>query len=379
MPDRLAAKRAETAVPCLVEEALPAFFKKLDAWQKAFGSPLLIAISGGGDSMALCRMTSLWAQARGTSAHAVSIDHGLRPSSADEAAQAMDWATALGLTGEVIRLEAKPAHGGLQEWARQARYQALAKAAARNGAKLILVGHTWDDQVETLCWRLARSTGLDGLAGMSELAVNSYAPHETPNLLGRPLLELKRADLRAWLVKSNQAWLEDESNQNLDFARIRTRKLLGEMAAQGVEIDRIIRLATLADALRKEQEQASLALLERCGLLPLDSGWHLNATLFWQAEPVIVARALGWLIYSLTEAEHPPESQKIVRVCASLMANPTRGKTLGGVWMAQKGPHLFVKIAPVRRSLDAVPSPTPRSQYARLFAVSRQPHEFVTQ
>ena len=175
MPDHLVANGAEDPAPSLIGQVLPQFFAKLDHWHKDFGSPVLIALSGGGDSMALCRMASHWAKVTGATLHAASIDHGLRPTSAADSAQAIAWARALGLSGEVVRLDDRPANGGLQAWARQARYQALATVARRLGTKLILVGHTWDDQLETVCWRLARQSGLDGLAGMAEVAINPFA------------------------------------------------------------------------------------------------------------------------------------------------------------------------------------------------------------
>lgn len=379
MPDHLVGRGAKASAPCPVDQALPSVFEKLDLWRQDFGAPFLIALSGGGDSMALCCLAARWAQEHGGQLYAVSIDHGLRPEAAQEAAQAIAWAQALGLQGEVLKLAQRPAYGGLQAWAREARYRALAGIAARIGAKLILIGHTWDDQVETVCWRLARQSGLDGLAGMAELAANSFAAPEAPNVLGRPLLGLKRADLRLWLARAGQAWLEDDSNQNLDFARIRTRKLVREMAAQGVEFARIIRLASMADRLRTAQEQASFDLLKRCGLNPIEAGWRLDGTALLQAEALIGERALGWLIYSLTQAERPPEAEKLGRLWASLQSNPTRAKTLAGVWACQKGSHFLVRCAPPRRDQKPVDSPTAQSQYRRLFAVSRQPHKFVTQ
>jgi tRNA(Ile)-lysidine synthase len=379
MPDHLVANGAEHPAPSPIDQALPHFFAKLDHWQKDFGSPMLIALSGGGDSMALCRMASLWAKVTGTTLHAVSIDHGLRPNSAADSAQAIVWARALGLSGEVVRLDERPAHGGLQAWARQARYQALASVARRLGAKLILVGHTWDDQVETVCWRLARQSGLDGLAGMAEVAINPFAQLEAPNLLGRPLLGLKRADLRAWLIQEGQDWLEDESNQNLDFARIRTRKLVQDMAAQKVDLERIVRLAAITDTLRSAQERATLDLLKRCRLTPIEAGWQLKATAVREAEPVLMERALGWLIYSLTQTDRPPEAEKLGRLLEGLRANPSQRRTLGGVSVAPKDDELLFSLAPVRRGQVAVQSPTRQSQYARLFGISRQAHEFVTQ
>jgi tRNA(Ile)-lysidine synthase len=379
MPDHLAANGAEGPAASPIGLTLPQIFAKLDQWQKDFGSRMLIALSGGGDSMALCRMASHWTNATGATLHAVSIDHGLRPNSAADSAQAIAWAHALGLSGEVVRLDDRPAHGGLQAWARQARYQALASVARRLGAKLILVGHTWDDQVETVCWRLARQSGLDGLAGIAEVAINPFAQLEAPNLLGRPLLGLKRADLRAWLIHEGQDWLEDESNQNLDFARIRTRKLVQDMAVQGVDLERIVRLAAIADALRSAQELATLDLLKRCKLTPVEAGWQLNATPFRESEPVLMERALGWLIYSLTQTDRPPEAEKLGRLLEGLKANPSQRRTLGGVSVARKGGDFFFKLAPVRSGQMAIQSPTRQSQYARLFGISRQPHEFVTQ
>ncbi|CAN1514654.1 MesJ tRNA(Ile)-lysidine synthase MesJ [Caulobacteraceae bacterium] len=379
MPDHLVANGAEHPAPSPIGQALPQFFAKLDQWQKDFGSPMLIALSGGGDSMALCRMASQWAKLTGATLHAVSIDHGLRPASAADSAKAIAWARALGLSGEVVRLDERPAHGGLQAWARQARYQALASVARRLGAKLILIGHTWDDQVETVCWRLARQSGLDGLAGMAEVAINPFAQIEAPNLLGRPLLRLKRADLRAWLIQEGQDWLEDESNQNLDFARIRTRKLVQDMAAQKVDLERIVRLAAITDALRSAQERATLDLLKRCRLTPVEAGWQLKATAFREAEPVLMERALGWLIYSLTQTDRPPEAEKLGRLLEGLIANPSQRRTLGGVSFTRKGDEFRFMLAPVRRGQVAVRSPTRQSQYARLFGISRQPHEFVTQ
>ncbi len=379
MPDHLAAKGAEYPASSPIGQALPDFFAKLDRWRQDFGSPMLIALSGGGDSMALCRLAGLWAKASGASVHAVSIDHGLRPGAAHEADQAIAWAHTLGLSGEVVRLDERPARGGLQAWARRARYQALASVARRAGAKLILVGHTWDDQVETICWRLARQSGLDGLSGMSELAINPFASPVSPSLLGRPLLGLKRGDLRAWLKQEGQAWLEDESNQNLDFARIRTRRLVGEMAAQGVDLERVIRLAATADALRKAQEGATLDLLKRCTLSVSEAGWHLSAATFLGAEALIAERALGWLIYSLTQADRPPEADKLGRLLSDLLASPAQRRTLGGVVIARKGDLLLLMPAPPRRGQIACLRPTAASQWARLFAVSRQPHEFVTQ
>jgi hypothetical protein len=90
-------------------------------------------------------------------------------------------------------------------------------------------------------------------------------------------------------------------------------------------------------------------------------------------------RALGWLIYSLTQTDRAPEGEKLGRLLEGLKANPSQRRTLGGVSIARKGGEFLFKLAPVRRGQMAIQNPTPQSQYARLFGISRQPHEFVTQ
>jgi len=379
MSDHLAAKGEVTSALCPIEAALPVLFRTLDTWHEDFGAPFLIALSGGGDSVALCKLSVLWAQNRGARLHAVSIDHALRPCSAAEAVQAISWAEAMGISGEVITLGPKPPQGGLQEWARQTRYRTLATAAARIGAKIILVGHTWDDQIETLCWRLVRGTGLDGLAGMADLAANAFCAPDAPNLLGRPLLGMKRADLRAWLRRAGQAWLEDESNQNLDFARIRIRKQVAEMKAKGVDWDQLARVSETANALRTTQERAGRALLQRSGLVAIKAGWQLQEAMFLSAEPLIGERVLGWLIFSLTAAEHVPEASKLERLWSDLQTGSGRGRTLGGVQITRRKGQILLRPAPPRRGQAAYPCRTHQDQYARLFTISRQPHKIVTQ
>lgn len=170
------------------------------------GSAVLVACSGGADSLALAATLAHVAPRRGWRAGAVVVDHALRPSSADDAAAAAAACRALGLPAEV-RTVAVPGgargtgHGGPEAAARTARYAALEEAAAGPGA-VVLLGHTMDDQAETVLLRLARGSGARSLAGMAQATAR----------FRRPFLALRRADTRGICADLGLTPIEDPSN-----------------------------------------------------------------------------------------------------------------------------------------------------------------------
>ncbi|NIY75921.1 tRNA lysidine(34) synthetase TilS [Thalassospira sp. HF15] len=181
---------------------------------------LLVGVSGGADSMALALLAHDWSQARGGHAIAVTVDHGLRKEASDEAR----W-----VAGELARYGikhitkvwqgAKPT-GAVQEKARQARYQIFDDLMYDTGIFHLLVAHHADDQDETIVMRRDRgATGL-GQAGMS---ARRYLRH---GRLLRPLLGMRKNDLVATLMARGQGWIEDPSNRDEKFERVRIRKAL---------------------------------------------------------------------------------------------------------------------------------------------------------
>ena len=132
----------------------------------------MLAVSGGPDSTALLVLAARWANQlkRAPKLLAVTIDHGLRPEAAREAAAVKRLAQSLKVSHRTLRWRGRKPRTGLQEAARQARYELLAQAATRAGFAHILTAHTLDDQAETVLFRLARGSGLFGLTGMAHAA-----------------------------------------------------------------------------------------------------------------------------------------------------------------------------------------------------------------
>lgn len=184
------------------------------------GDLVLVACSGGADSLALADATAFEASTAGWRAGAVVVDHGLAADSAEVATTAAATLTHLGLDPvEVVRVAATPTGDGLEAAARDARYTALDEVAARLGAAVVLLGHTRDDQAEQVLLGLARGSGARSLAGMA--AARGH--------LRRPLLGVTREQTRDACTAEGLVWWDDPMNADPAFARVRARSALADL------------------------------------------------------------------------------------------------------------------------------------------------------
>ena len=192
------------------------------------GGPIGVAVSGGGDSIALLHLAHDWAQRTGIDVYVATVDHGLRPESGEEAASVAMACAALGLSHQTLLWTGWNGRGNLQAEARAARQHLLTDWARTKGLRAILLGHTMDDQAETVLMRLGRGSGVDGLSGMR--------PRTDRNGLSwlRPLLGVRREDLRSWLTARRIDWIDDPSNDDPRFDRVKARQALAGLAGLGV-------------------------------------------------------------------------------------------------------------------------------------------------
>lgn len=208
------------------------------------GHPVCMAVSGGGDSMALAVLAGRWRR----HVMALVVDHALRPESAEEAELTCRRLAALGIPARQLTLGTmKP--GGLQKRAREARFEALEQACVAEGASVLLVAHHEADQEETLWMRQERGSGGRGLCGMAGRTVRGRIA------LLRPLLGVRPERLRATLRQAGVAWCEDPSNQNRRFRRVEVRQDLTSDQRQRMHD---IRQRACASQRAKERELAAL-------------------------------------------------------------------------------------------------------------------------
>jgi tRNA(Ile)-lysidine synthase len=332
---------------------------------------LLLAVSGGPDSTALMVLAARWRAAlkNGPQLVAVTVDHGLRAESGREARAAKQLALRLGIRHRTMRWTGDKPQTGLQEAARAVRYRLLAAAARRAGAVHILTAHTLDDQAETVLLRMARGSGMTGLAAMArqtplmgQTRAAGASPRQAaaPLLLVRPLLELPKARLIATLEASQVSFCDDPSNRDPRFTRARLRGLMPVLAGEGLDARR---LALLARRLRRAEAAIEFAVGVAASAVS-DAAWagaiRLDAEKFIRLPAEVALRLLGRAIVhtagelplrlgrleALYELLAEPDSKSDFK---SNSARPGRvRRTLAGALITLQGGRLTIEPAPPR-------------------------------
>lgn len=279
--------------------------------------PLGLAVSGGGDSVALL----LLAVDAGLQVRAVTVDHGLRPEAAAEAAWVGRLCAGLGVPHDTLQWQGWDGAGNLQDQARRARLSLIADWAKVAGLGAVALGHTQDDQAETVLMRLARRAGVDGLSAMS-------AQRRAQGMIWlRPLLSVSRDDLRTYLRARGQEWIEDPSNDALRFDRVKARRALVHLAPLGITPEV---LAGVADQMRMARSalghQTEAAARQ---IAHLEGGDVVMDRAGFQGLPDEIRRrllvgALGWV----GSAEYGPRAASVQALLSAVDAG--RGGTLAG-------------------------------------------------
>jgi tRNA(Ile)-lysidine synthase len=257
----------------------------IDALFAPFGQAkaFLIAVSGGPDSTALLLMTAEWARRRGKMRiEAATVDHGLRPESANEAKAVGEICARLGIGHRILQWKGVKPTSRLQERAREARYRLLVDYAKAIGADAVMTAHHADDQAETVLFRLLRGSGLTGLRGMDSIT------ERDDMTIARPLIGLKKRDLIAFANARGAPFIDDPSNTDPRFARTRLRALLARLDEEGLNAETLDRLARRA----RETEEA-LAHLTAEVEAQVGSERTIDARALFAAPIVIVHRILA--------------------------------------------------------------------------------------
>jgi tRNA(Ile)-lysidine synthase len=337
---------ADDAAPVSPEEARALF---ADLVQQ---SALILAVSGGPDSTALLLLAARWRKAlgRGPDLIAVTIDHGLRPDARLEALAVRRLARSLGVAHRTLRWTGRKPATGVQQAARVARYRLLAAAARRAGASHVLTGHTLDDQAETVLIRLARGSGVAGLAAMDR---RSPVPGCGDGLvLVRPLLGISKARLAASLA--GVATAQDPSNGDPRFTRVRLRGAMPALAGEGLSARR---LALLAQRVRRADTALEAAVDQAAAALaaaPWRAGGPISlaAQEFRALPDEIALRLLGRAVARVGD-EGPVELGKLEALTAALAqtaADARLRRTLAGAVITLGRDRLEVTRAPPRRA-----------------------------
>lgn len=289
---------------------------------------ILLAVSGGPDSVALMTLARDWAKARGRKAPRFSVatvDHGLRKDAREEAALVARFAKNLRLPHETLVWRGSKPRTGLQEKARAARYDLLITHALAIRADAIALAHHADDQAETVLMRLAAGSGLSGLSGMKPVTQRDGIA------ILRPFLGHSSARLRATLDARGISYVDDPSNANEMFARIRLRKARAVLEAEGLTVERLQtfsgRMARADEALRFMADKAA-----RQYEMPSETGQIFSPALFEEPSEIIV-RVLQTSILKIGTGGDPTLyrlENRILELSRAHSSGKARKLTLGG-------------------------------------------------
>ncbi|HST90722.1 MAG TPA: tRNA lysidine(34) synthetase TilS, partial [Brevundimonas sp.] len=295
--------------------------------------PIALALSGGGDSMALLQVATDWARENGRRLLALTVDHGLNPESAGWTAFAEQAARAAGADWRgLIWQEAKPATG-LPAAARRARHTLIAEAARAAGARVVLFAHTKDDIAEGELMRAEGST----LGRLRDWAPSPVWPEGRGLMLLRPMLGAGRAELRDWMTARGLNWIDDPANEDPKYARSRARASLLPMGggARAPDEGQLVEAATPPPDSRPSPFRATdRSAPGRSSPLPTGEG-------SFQIDRTIEAFTLAAVLVCAGGGERTPRGERLAGLMARLGAGENFTATLCGARIEAEGERVL--------------------------------------
>ena len=283
-----------------------------------------VGVSGGVDSLALCLLAHTWGEQNDVKLTALTVDHGLRKESAREAAQVKSWLTERGIPHVTLVLDQPFPRYGIQAFARKWRFQLLGDWCRINLVDVVMLAHTIEDQMETICMRILADSGSEGLSGMRRNTVVGGLR------ILRPLLKISKGRLVATCRTLNQDWVVDPSNQDTTYSRVKIRQLMPYIEKTGLESNKMIRLASAMEKLRNGFDNFSASFIKNNGgILKTGIAW-INVSSFEKMPTKFKELLLLRLLVTIGGASWPSSKKKINRLLDSLKKEKVTRSTLGG-------------------------------------------------
>lgn len=292
-----------------------------------------VAVSGGGDSMALLSVIAQYAADRNIDLNVITVDHGLRSDARHEIQVVTNMCQRLNLQHDVEFWNGWDGAGNIQSRAREARYELIADWAYAHQIELVALGHTANDQAETVLMRLARASGIDGLSAMAPRSVRHGVTWV------RPFLNITRSDLRLYLQAAGLVWTDDPSNENREFERVRVRDALTVLEELGIGVQALVQVA---DHMRQAREALNWqTFLDAREMIDLDGGAIVIDLPRLRVLPTEIKRrmlvhCLTWLSGSI----YPPRRDAVMRAIEAVMSGRTF--TVEGCQLSHHGDRLWV-------------------------------------
>lgn len=299
---------------------------------------IALAVSGGADSIALMLLARTWlnlTRVTHPQITVLTVDHRLREASTVEAEWVKSTAATFGFQHETLSWDGDKPSADLQAEARRARYRLMTSYCRSMGIPALATAHTCDDQAETLLMRLARGSGIDGLTAMDIVS------HQNGVDILRPLLEIPRRRIEAFLHARGQTWLDDPSNEDDRFERVRVRRKLRAARSLGLAPAAVALSAKRLRRARVALDAAATAFLrDNAALYPAGYA-EIGLPKLRLVHDEIGLRALGRIITAIGGDHDAPLRLSKLEACFDALRNGQRGATLGGCRLLVKADRLL--------------------------------------
>ncbi len=270
-----------------------------------------VAVSGGGDSMALSH--ALFNALPDHNLHFLTVDHGLRSEAVQEAKQVKTWVSAWGVH-ETLRWIHEGVHSKIQEDARHARYRLMLEYCRQHDIQTLFLGHHRDDVIETFLMRLTSGSGVDGLASIAPIV-----KAQGVSIL-RPFHALSHENLTTYCRVHEVPWSEDPSNDKDQYKRVRFRKAQGFLAEEGLTPDRLSTTIERIARAREALEQTTLNFLDEVLINKSLKKFDFNLIKFCKLHAEFKIRMLSLVIQDLRgDSHYPPRLEKLENLVSDII------------------------------------------------------------
>ncbi len=305
--------------PQSLEELFAENIKKFN-----YVSKFVVAVSGGADSMAIVLLANDWARENNKEIVAVTVDHGLRAGSKNEAEKVSKWLANKNIKHTILMWEGDKPESNIQANARDARYRLLTEFCKNEDVDALFVAHNKQDQAETILLRIMRGSGVDGLSAIAEeTEINQVK-------IVRPLLFANKQDLRGFLQRNNQEWIEDPSNKNEKYDRIVVRNFIERSKEPDLLVARLADTATNMARSRAYIEQKVAEEFEQIVDIRGEEAYVDHAG-FCALHEESAYRILSQIITKIGGKYYKPRFEKLKSLYKKIVQNKLgSGTTLGG-------------------------------------------------
>ncbi len=316
-----------------------AFEGAMSRFDIAPGARIAVGVSGGADSMGLALLLAGWAASRNVEVHALTVDHRLRKGAAAEAAQVAAWLNDKNIRHDVLQwtegIHLRGADSSPQSAARDARYRLMLDWCKSNDCRYLLIAHHADDQVETFLMRLARGSGVDGLA-----AIQPITERDGVQIL-RPLLDFSKAQLIEVCRAHQQSWVEDPSNESDKSTRVRFRKARAVLESEGLTRERLLSTARHMQRAKDAIDSAVAQFLENKCVLDEYGVARVPVDALSQVPNEVGLRALSRVLSYTSGSDYGPRFSSLENMYERALRKPWSDATLHGCVIVRDGTDLI--------------------------------------